>query len=218
MGKNKRIKREYNNLMDMLDEVAISINVFVKRMLGVYDDNIMRAEITHKDLVKMFPKLKRTSFDEIMDDPSCIYNGDVIAVRDSKLNIVPYINMQKRHQDIDNTENNYLDTEDFNEELLFGQLVKDETTGEWKRTTVQDNSTWTKGRKTEKSAVKYDLKDMTVYELTVLMELYSKTGQWHDHEVVRRELVKREDSGRANTKSKQKALKKSMRRFNDDEY
>ena len=154
----------------------------------------MRAELTHSDLMKMFPNLKRTTFDAIMDDPSCIYTGEVVAVRDSKLNIIPYINTQK----------NFLETEEFNSIM----------SNEWD----EDTTTWTKEKNKVKHAVKYDLKDLTVYELTVLMELYSKTGQWHDYEVVRKTLIGREDSGRANKKSKQLALKRSMKRINNDEY
>lgn len=204
---SKRIKRDYDDKMGMLEDVAISVNVFIKRMLGVYDDNIMRAEITHKDLVKMFPKLKRTSYDAIMDDPSCIYSGDVIVVRDSTMSIIPYINYKK---------NNYLETEEFEEILVSGSWVKDETTGEWIRKTVEDNDTWVKEDNSVEHAVKYDLKKMSNYELETLMSLYTKTGQWHDYEVVRRELIKRDDCSHANKKSKRKALERAKKNDKDE--
>ena len=65
----------------------------------------------------------------------------------------------------------------------------------------------------------YELSEMSVYELEMLMRLYEKTGQIRDYEVVRKELVSRCDSKRASTISKQKAIKKSMKKNkNNDEY
>ena len=192
----KNVKRDNSRLDDFLEEVAISANVFIKRLLGIYDNEIMRAEITHKDLVKMFPKLQRTSYDAIMDDPSLVYTGAVVAVRDSNSNVVPYINMQKE---------SYLESEEFN--LIMEKEDWQEDSREWFDDSDEINYLDI-----------YSLKSMSTFELTSLMNLYAKTGQIHDYEIVRRELISRKDSRHASQKSKQKALKRDMKRVKEEYY
>ena len=192
MSKGNRETKE-NRLFELLEEKAISINVFIKRCLGCYNDELMRTQLTHRDLVKIFPYLKRTSYDVIMDDPACLYTGDVVAVVDSTATIILYQNTQKA----------FLDSEEFT------QIMDNDT---W-----SDNSLeWSSDKETH--AQSYDLKTMSTYELSSLMKLYTKTGQWHDYEVVRRELISRDDCARANKKSKRKALVRSLKFIKDDEY
>ena len=189
MGKENKKER----IFEILEEKAISINVFIRRCLGAYNEELMRTPLTHRDLVKIFPYLKRTSYDVIMDDPACLYTGDIVAVMDSNATIILY----------QNTQMDFLESEEYLsavDEALMG-----DTSNEWKaepQTSVQS----------------YDLKSMSTYELTCLMKLYTKTGQWHSYEVVRRELVSRDDCARANRKSKRKALTRSLKFIKDDEY
>ena len=220
----KRIKRdEATRFKKMMEESAISIESFIKKCLGLYDERIMREKLTHKDLVKMFPVLERTSFDAIMDDPSCIYNGDVIIVSDAYNNLVPYISMKY------NKGRSYIESDEFNEVMsayyekvkneksLKGQQNNDVLSLEETKGSEEDVIPWGKRDTSNPHARAYDLGDMSVYDLECLMALYTKLGQWHDYEVVRRELIKREDCNHANKKSKRKALERSMKRIKDDD-
>jgi len=193
----KRIKRNDNSrLKALLEDSAITINVFIKRFLGIYNDEIMKAKLTHKDLVHLFPNLERTSFDAIMDDPSCLYTGDVIAVIDAYNNIIPYKYKSMK-------EKTFLETEEF-EAVMSSE--------DW----PENSEEWDKTKEHAKGANSYDLHTASKYDLECLMRLYISLGQWRDYEIVRRELTSRKDCSHANKNSKRLALKRSMKRIKDE--
>lgn len=70
--------------------IIIIMPKFLYEYFGVTDLNIF--EMTHDDVKVLFPELKRSSFEEIQKDYTCIYNGNVILVRDKKGDIIPYYN------------------------------------------------------------------------------------------------------------------------------
>ena len=49
-------------------------------------------KISHQDIKELMPDLKRVSFESLLKDKTCIYNGDIIPVKDTFNNIVPYKN------------------------------------------------------------------------------------------------------------------------------
>lgn len=192
----KRIKRDENSrLRELLEESAITVNVFIKKCLGLYDEKIMKAKLTHKDLAHMFPKLKRTSFDAIMDDPSCVYTGDVVVVIDTNNNIIPYEYSRKK---------SFLESDEFKEVM---------SSDDWS----ENPEEWDKTKEHVPGASTHDLHALSKYDLECLMSLYTSLGQWRDREIVRRELTSRKDCSHVNKNSKRLALERSMKK-NKDEY
>ncbi len=195
MGKGKAKDKNNNKRYGMLEEQAITVNIFLKRCLGLYNDELMNARLTHKDLAKIFPNLKRTSYAAILNDPSLIYTGRVVGVIDSNGELIPYINTETKK---------FLATDEFS--YVMQQEEWSESPETWHNENIEH-------------AQSYELSEMSLYKLELLMRLYEKTGQMKDHEIVRREIVNRRDSKRACNISKQKALRKSMKKTKkDDEY
>ena len=195
----KRIKRDENSrLRELLEESAISINVFVKRCLGLYNDEIMKAKLTHKDLTHLYPKLKRTSFEAIMDDPRCLSTGQVVVVIDANNNIIPY-----QYSKDEERKKSFLQSADF-EAVMSSE--------DW----MEDTTEWDKSKEHAPGASSHDLHGLSKYDLECLMELYIKLGQWRDYETVRKELTSRKDCSHANRNSKRLALERSMKKHKDE--
>ena len=139
----------------------------------------------------LFPNLKRTGFNQVLDDPALVQTGEVLLVTDSAHNTVPYVNQFK------------LDVSDIMDE------------DEWNKP-----ETWQK-KDEKLNIQDYELKSLTTYELACLLQLFAKSGQRASYEVVKRELFSREDSIHANKQSKQKALHrdfKRLKKYDDEDY
>ena len=96
MGKGKAKDKNNNKRYGVLKDNAITINIFLTRCIGLHNDELMQAKLTHKDLEKIFPNLKRTSYATILNDPSLVYTGKVVSVLDSNGELVPYMNEDKK--------------------------------------------------------------------------------------------------------------------------
>lgn len=192
--KNSKRKIDKKRLKK-LESQAVSIPAFLTKVLGLRNNDLMQVELTHSDLMELFPKLERSSFDAILDDPSMVYEGKVVLVQDSMKKFVPYINKGIKTLEsygIDDV----MDRDDWN----------------------QDTSTWEKREKSNgPSLQEYDLSSMAIYELKELLNIYSATHQKGNYEKVRRELVSRKDSRHNSLKSKQKALRRDNKRKIDDD-
>lgn len=166
-----------------LTEQAIPISTFLAKMLGIRDKNIV-GELTHKDLSYLLPDLQRTSYRKILDDPEMVYSGEVVLVIDIANNAVPYI-VERNLQPL--------------EEMGISDAI--------------DTEVWDEPSKTEVPNLKdYDLKSMSIYELEQLLAIYHSTNQIGYYEKVRREITSRSDSKQGVKRSKQKALKKEVKR------
>ena len=194
----KNTKRKIDKKrLKTLESHAVSIQNFLSRFLGLKNSDLMKTELTHSDLMKLFPNLERSSFDAILDDPSMVYTGKVVLVQDSMKNFVPYLN-----KGIKTLESYGIDE------------VMDRD--EWS----QDTDTWSKKeRSTGPRLQEYDLSSMSIYELHELLKIYSTTNQKGYYEKVRQELLFRKDSRQRSIKSKEKALKRDFKRKknNDDD-
>ncbi len=188
---NKKRKQRLENL----SEQAVSMEEFLKRFLNINNDELIKQGLTHKELKKIFPNLRRSSFDAILDDPSMVYRGQVVLVLDSNDNVIPYVNNQ-----IKTIESYGIDD------------VMDES--EWSMPPEQ----WSSPREDTPRVQDYDLKSLSIYELELLLQIYSYSNQKSSYFVVRREIVSRSDSHQGNKRSIQKSLKKEYKRNKKDKY
>lgn len=187
MGNSK--KKSDKRRLRSLERHCVSIQNFLSRILGVKSDELMRANLTHSDLEKLFPNLKKSSFDAILDDPSMIYTGEVVLVQDAAHHIAPYFNTKMKTLD------------DYGIDDVIDKK-------EWE----QSSETWDKSERKTPNINDYDLSSMSLYELEKLLKIYSKTHQPGNYERVRREIVSRDNSIQGSKQSKQKALKRDNKR------
>lgn len=193
MGKDKK-KKDKERLQN-LNKQAVSMREFLKRFLHVDNDELIEYGLTHNDLRKIFPNLKRTSFDVILDDPSVVYTGEVILVLDASEHVVPYVSKELKT------------LESFGIDDAMDK-------SEWEKPPEQ----WGSPKQDTPNIHDYDLKSMSIYELEILLKLYSYSNQMSSYYTVRREIVSRSDSHQGNKRSKQKSLKKENKRNKKDKY
>ena len=189
-------KKHDKKKQEILKKESVSIESFLSKFLGVYNVDLMQAHLSHSDLKTLFPNLKRTGFAQVLDDPELVHTGEVVLVSDSLNNVVPYVNNGMFCK---------LNT------FGMGDVMDD---SDWNTTELWDKS---KEKNSTPDIQDYELKSLSVYELTMLMQVYNKSGQRGNFEIVRRELISREDSNYANKRSKAKALRKEMKRHHNDD-
>lgn len=111
MDKDEKIKF----LKKELDENSISLKKFLLIYYGMCDLELYNKPIKHQDIKKLFPYIKRVSFESLLLDKNLLYSGDIIAVKDSCGNVAPYIN--PKLNDLENIPNieyssDYIDPND----------------------------------------------------------------------------------------------------------
>ena len=189
--KRKRNKRDQILQLD-LEMSAISMASFFKRYLGIFDEELLRMNPTHKELAILFPNLKRSSFARILSSPELVYLGQIILVDDGNGNIVPYIYDEQLKELGSRCEN----------------LQEHETDN-------HNTETWSRSKEIEPLDIAYyDLDEMSIYELENLAKYYSRTGQERNYRRVIRTIVSRDDSIQA--QSEYKVLKKQKKNNNDE--
>lgn len=189
--KRKRNKR-YKMLQSDLETEAISMASFFKRYLGIFDEELLRMNPTHKELAILFPNLKRSSFAYVLSSPELVYLGKIILVDDGNGNIVPYI---------------------YDEQLkkLGSYCENSQEHG----TANHNTETWSRNKEIEPLDIAYyDLDEMSIYELENLAKYYSRTGQERNYRRVIRTIVSRDDSIQA--QNEYKVLKKQKKNNNDE--
>lgn len=67
--------------------IQLSVQDFVYQTYGICGDKI--SQLNHKDLKKLFPELRRVSF-ETASDSHLLYSGNIILVKDKKGCVLPY--------------------------------------------------------------------------------------------------------------------------------
>lgn len=85
-------KEQLIKLKKELEGENISLAKFLMNYCGIYNKKIYALKISHQDIKKLIPGLKRVSFDYLQNNIHELFNGNVIAVKDSFGNIVPYVN------------------------------------------------------------------------------------------------------------------------------
>ena len=123
MDKNKK-KMKF--LRQEMSNNCIDLKLFLITCCGIYNKDLFSSKIRHKDVKILLPNLRRVSFDNLISNISSLYNGDVVAVRDSYGEILPYINPRIIYDDFE-----YIDILSFNNNPK-SELVK-------KRDTIKDN-------------------------------------------------------------------------------
>lgn len=83
-----------------LENNCISLTKFLINYCGIHNENIHNIKITHDDIKKLIPELKRVSFDILLKNKNSFYVGAVIPVKDCCGNIVPYINPMLEFADL----------------------------------------------------------------------------------------------------------------------
>ena len=167
---------------------------FLKRYLGVIDEELLKMNPTHKELAILCPQLKRSSFACILSSPELVYLGQIILVDDGNGNIVPYIFDEQL------------------KELSSYCMVEQE-----QESTNGKSETWNHDKENELLDIAhYNLDDMSIYELENLAKYYSRTGQERNYRRVIRTIVSRDDSIQASRQSKYKALRKERKNNNDE--
>lgn len=193
MGNTKRKRNRKKE--EQLKQSSMSMESFLRKILGITDIELIRAHLTHDDIKKMFPSIKRASIAQVLDDPALVSRGDVIYVKDSENRSIPYIN---------------------DREKFLGNIVTPITND---LSSVMDTEEWSEP-KSDTSRIRYEeLESMSVYELVCLAKIYHETGQIANREIVIRELKSRNDSKQGVKRSKDKALKKERKyKNNNDDY
>lgn len=98
---------------------SISIRNFLISYCNIYCEEVLKNEITHKDIRVLFPYLKRISFEYVEKNLKQVYTGQILLVKDKFGNIVPYAKPElMEYDDID------VDIELETEEELFEDVIE----------------------------------------------------------------------------------------------
>jgi len=85
-------RSELENLKKEMKSMCISLQKFLINYCGIYNEKIYDIKITHQDIKELMPQIKRISFEELLKNKKDLYVGNIIAVKDSLGNVVPYVN------------------------------------------------------------------------------------------------------------------------------
>ena len=111
MGSKRKLKMDRERLK-RLEKECISLNYFLVKFLGIRDNSVLSNQISHRDIKVLFPQLKRASFDDIVENPDLVYQGEVLLIEDSFGSVVPYYDSGYLNEDSE----------------FYGEMVLDETT------------------------------------------------------------------------------------------
>ena len=67
----------------------ITLSKFLSRYAFLQGCDLTK--VTHEEVKKLFPNIKRSSFEEIENNPDLIYDGNVVLVSDGKKTIPYYV-------------------------------------------------------------------------------------------------------------------------------
>lgn len=119
-------KKELVNLKRDLEKNCISLTKFLINYCGISNKNFYDMKISHQDIKKLMPDLKRVSFDILLKDKSCFYIGSIIPVKDCYDNIVPYVNPMLEFDKV-----LQIDCEETKEDNIMENLVIDDTLSDY---------------------------------------------------------------------------------------
>ena len=112
-------KSELRNLQKFLKSNCISLEKFLIIYCNIECDSLLEIKLSHKDIKELIPNLKRVSFESLCSDIRTLYTGEVIAVKDSQGNVIPYVcpeQMEKSYPTIEDCKEKELDEID---DLIF---------------------------------------------------------------------------------------------------
>ena len=92
--------KDINNLILEMRRNSISLKKFLIVYCGLYSDTMVNSNLSHKDIKILLPEIRRISFDKLISNKYMLYNGEVIAVKDSNDSVLPYINPKQKIEEI----------------------------------------------------------------------------------------------------------------------
>ena len=122
-------KKELKSLKKELEKNCISLTKFLISYCGTTNKDIYSMKISHQDISKLMPQLKRVSFESLLDDRDSFYIGNIIPVKDCYGNVVPYVNPKIEHDiimefDCEVTEDKKMLDAVISEDLSTYELIK----------------------------------------------------------------------------------------------
>jgi len=121
-------KQALITLKKELEFSSISLQKFLINYCGIYNEKFHNIKISHKDIKELLPDLRRVSFESLLRDKTGIYTGDIIPVKDSFNNVVPYKNPMLVYDELiefdceTNKEEKAITMETINEDLSTYEL------------------------------------------------------------------------------------------------
>lgn len=204
MSNKSKDRKRFRNLKS---DNAVSIEFFVKDVLGINNTELLRMGLTHKELKQIIDTMgmgvnvRRTSYDDILTNPEKVMEGNTFIVVDSANKTIPYMVDREFYLARVNSSQRYDETP--YEEISY---VDEADTTKW-------------DHKPEVTPISdYDLKSMSTYELEQVLRNYKKQGQRAWAQVVTRELTSRRDSKSSSKASKSKAKQKEYKREKNIRY
>lgn len=117
-------KKKMKFLRQEMANNSIELKYFLLNCCGIYNEDLFSSKISHKDIKALIPSLKRVSFDSLIKDISSLYNGTVVAVKDSYGNILPYVNPKVIGEDLKDIDISYFKCEkDINYETIDMDII-----------------------------------------------------------------------------------------------
>lgn len=92
--------------MQQIDLIGFLCNYY-----GITSEYLKANKLTHADVKILFPNIKRTSFIEMKNNLSLVYNGEIILVYDCHGKILPYLNPHLEINDCFVNEDSYAEND-----------------------------------------------------------------------------------------------------------
>ena len=93
--------KQQKNLKNLFENNHISMKSFLMCYCGVCDQELLNGKVTHTAIKVLLPYLERKSFEYVLKNTNEVYKGDVILVKDTIGNIVPYVKPNIKTVDYD---------------------------------------------------------------------------------------------------------------------
>lgn len=106
------------------EDNSISYQKFLSVFYGIKGDNIFNSNLTHTDLIEIFPYLERASFAEALSDIRLVLTGKIVIVKDFKGTFLPYkVPLKEIEKYIE--ENEKIDDFEITYQNYFKQIYQD---------------------------------------------------------------------------------------------
>lgn len=89
---NKRSRKQFEKLKE---QYCISVNAFLTKCCGICDESVLNLNLSSNDLKLIFPYLKTSSYNKVLENPKDVYVGNILLVKDYEGNVVPYFKPER---------------------------------------------------------------------------------------------------------------------------
>ena len=115
-------KYELKKFEKEMDKECISLTRFLMIYYGIYHEKLNEVKLSHDDIKTLIPNLKRVGFDYASANKYKLYEGEIIAVKDSFGHLCTYL-CPKLENDIEPTTIDF-ETQDF--KIKLKEIIQDE--------------------------------------------------------------------------------------------